>query len=289
MADLYRTEAGRERIREWCTARLNGWQVPHETTLVETHLGRTHVLQAGTGPAAVLYLPGTNFNTATSLTLLAHLSPHCRVLAVDLPGQPGLSTPQRRRDAATAYESWISDVRASPPMEGIVRVVLAGHSRGGFVALCADPAEWDGLVLLNPAGLARAVVGPAVLRTGVLWTLRPTEARTRALLKLMVAAEHEPDPDLVSWLTLVAKETRTTGAPGPARHRFTDRWRPNPVVVLSGASDRFFPADRLAPAARSRLGAEPEVLANVGHLSVDEAPAVVAERILGTLSTTQST
>ncbi|HZN74839.1 MAG TPA: hypothetical protein VFC00_24650 [Micromonosporaceae bacterium] len=121
MADLYRSEAGRERVREWCSARLDGWQVPHETTLARTHLGPTHVVQAGTGPDAVVYLPGTNFNTASSLKLLTLLSARCRVIAVDLPGQPGLSTSQRPRQEADDYGTWVSDVRAALPTAGIAR------------------------------------------------------------------------------------------------------------------------------------------------------------------------
>jgi pimeloyl-ACP methyl ester carboxylesterase len=262
--------------------------VPHETAFVRTRLDPTHVLQAGTGHVAVGYLPGTNLNTATSLTLLARLCAHCRVFAVDLAGQPGLSAPRRPRQQTRACGSLLSDVRAALPGKGIERVVMVGHSRGAAAALCAHPAEADGLVLLNPTGLAKVAVSRAVLRTAISWRVRPTGARTRALLQLMIADGHEPDADHVSWHTMVARETRTTGPPGPVPRSCTDRWRSKPVVVLAGADDHFFPADRLASAAHDRLGAGLEVLPDVGHLSVAEAPSVVAARILAFLFPTKS-
>ena len=74
MVDLYRTPAGHEAIRSWCTLRLEEWAVPHERRTVPTALGETSLVTAGEGPATVLYLPGTNFNAASSLTLAGALA-----------------------------------------------------------------------------------------------------------------------------------------------------------------------------------------------------------------------
>jgi pimeloyl-ACP methyl ester carboxylesterase len=275
---LYRAPAGRQRIRDWCTARLDAWPVPHRTASVDTGLGPVHVLEAGSGPDTVVYLPGTNFNTATSLPLLTALASRCRVVSVDLPGQPGLSTP-----TAPATASWLSDVLAARAAGRPGRTVLAGHSRGGHVALCADPAQVDALALLDPAGLVRVGVTARLLRTAVPWVLRPSDARSAGLLRLMTARGRPVDPELTSWLTMVARDARTTGAPGPVPERCSAAWRSTPVRVVSGADDCFFPVRRLGPAVRRRLGCRLDVLPGVGHLSVDEAPDVVAERVLAVL------
>ncbi len=282
MQRLYRSEAGHGRVSEWCSSRLRTWSVPHDSLQVETELGRTHVLLSGTGDSAVVYLPGTNFNSATSLTLINHLVDHCRVFVADLPGQPGLSAP-RGAESDAAHGEWVSEVLSALPMDGVNRVVLAGHSRGAYVALVSDPETVDGVVLVNPAGIVKVAASPAILRTAVPWVLRPNERRSSALLRLMSGQPHEPNPELVSWLTLVAKETRTSGAPGPAPMTLTDRWKSRNVRVLSGQRDCFFRPERLGPAVRERLAVDLEVLPGIGHLSVEEAPEAVAHFILRTL------
>ena len=92
MRELYRSPADADRIQSWCRERLDAWPVRHDTEHLDTSLGRTHLTWAGTAREAVcLYLPGTNFNAATSTTLLTSLASRWRVVCADLPGQPGLS------------------------------------------------------------------------------------------------------------------------------------------------------------------------------------------------------
>lgn len=276
MASLYRTPQGRERVRDWCTSRLEAWATPHETTSISTSVGPVHLVSAGSGPLTLVYLPGTSFNAATGLPLLTALAARCRVLAMDLPGQPGLSTANRPRGGDTDT-GWLSEVLAAV---GRGPVVLVGHSRGAHVALCTDPSSVTGAVLVDPAGLGRVAVTGRLLRVALPWLLRPTQRRSRAVLRLMSASGHDPADDQVEWMTLVARHTRTTGAPGPAPRWATEAWRPASTSVITGAEDCFFPPHRLDPLVRERLGAELVVVPGVGHLSVDEAPTVLAGHIV---------
>lgn len=280
MRGTYRSLTGRQRITAWCQERLEEWDAPHRTSTLATAAGPTHVVEVGV-PAArdVVYLPGTNFNAATSLGLLAALAQQCRVFAVDLPGQPGLSSPERPRQETPAYARWIAEVVDGLPVDGPAPPLLVGHSRGAAVALSADPAQVAGLLLLNPAGLVKTAVTRTVLRTAVPWLARPNEQRSAALLTLMTATGSEPRRDHVEWLTLVAKETRTTGAPDPLPPELSARWRDGNVRVVSGAEDCFFPPPRLAPVVRDQLGVELEVLPGAGHLTVEEAPGEVVARV----------
>lgn len=281
-APLYRSPAAERRVRDWCTGRLASWEIPHESTVLPGPLGPTHLVTAGDGDGETLclYLPGTSFNAATSLPLLAALATRCTVVCPDLPGQPGLSGTARPAGESTAYGDWldavVAHVRAEHPGR---RLVVAGHSRGAAVAL-SGPTEVDGLMLLSPAGLVRVKVGPAVLRASVPWLLRPTRTRSRALLSLMSGPAWSPDPALVEWMTLCARETRTSGAPGPLPAEVLARWRGRPVRVLVGEHDCFFPASRVSSAARDRLGVEAQVLPGLGHLTVEEAPGLLADRVL---------
>lgn len=281
MADLYRSVADEAHLREWCENRLHRWAVPHTTAYLDTALGPTHLASAGTGTDVCLYLPGTNFNAATSTRVLEALGAVTRVVCADLPGQPGLSAAQRPRDEVSAYGRWVQEVlghvRATTEAD---RLLLVGHSRGAAVALGADPASVHGLLLVSPAGLARVRMSPAVVGRSLAWLARPTPARTRRVVALMAGTADDRGLEHVTeWLTLTARGTRTTGAPGPLPTRLLARWQGRPVSVVAGALDAFFPPARLAEPARRHLGRDVEAVAGAGHLLTDQRPELVADRV----------
>jgi pimeloyl-ACP methyl ester carboxylesterase len=272
---IYRSEHGRDLVTAWCRRRLDAWPVEHVRNVLPTTLGPTHVVTAGTGGPAVLVLPGTICNAATSTALATHLAAHRRTIVVDLPGQPGLSAGARLgRDRITRYGAWldelISQVSDAP-------VHLLGHSLGAAVALAATPSDRvAGLALVDPAGLAPVRVTVALLAATVPWAVRANPRRSGRMLAYMTAPAAEPPGHLVDWLTLVARNTRTSGAPGPLPAALLDRWRATPRVVATGQHDRFFPPSRLGPAARSGLGSDTVIIPGAGHISPEERPAEVA-------------
>ncbi len=285
VGNRYRSRQGHELVRDWCERRLDEWTVAHERHEVDTGAGRTHLVVAGSGEVIVLFLPGTNFNAATSLSLASALAARVRVVLADLPGQPGLSTghrPAGDRLAASGtwageVAEWVQNSLAAGPL------ILAGHSLGGAVALAAPTTGITALVVIDPAGLMRLHVSPAVLRATLPWSLRPTRRRSRALLEHLTAPGRTPEPTLVDWMTLVARHTTPSGAPGPLPAAVTARWRTIPRVALAGEHDTFLPPARLGPAVRHRLGVDLTPLPGLGHLSVDEDPLRVAAAIIAVL------
>ena len=81
MAGLYRSDGQADQVRAWCRERMARWPVPHQTHAIDTSCGMTHVVSAGEGDRVCVYLPGTNFNAASSTVLLAALGSSCRVYA----------------------------------------------------------------------------------------------------------------------------------------------------------------------------------------------------------------
>jgi pimeloyl-ACP methyl ester carboxylesterase len=281
---LYRSDASEATIRRWCTERIALWQVPHTTQVLSTPLGETHLTWAGEGVDTCVYFPGTNFNAATSMTVLGTLARCGRVVCVDLPGQPGLSTGIRPDNELKTIPLWIKEVtdevrRHSPSG----KIVLMGHSRGAAVALMAAAVSVDALILLSPAGLARARITLRVLTRSLTWLLRPSLASARRLVGCLVSGNPSNHESVVEWMALVGHSTRTSGAPGPLPRELLAQWRGSPVAVLVGESDVFFPPRRLARPVRD-LDAVLEVASGAGHLLVDECPERVAAtlvRVLG--------
>lgn len=289
MPDLYRSTEAEAAVQRWCADRLAAWTTPHGTQWVETELGRTHLVRLGEGRDTCLVLPGTNFNAATSRPLLDTLAQRFTVYAADLPGQPGLSAASRPRAERDGYSAWVDEVVAhvrtqsragDPGSSG--QVVVVGHSRGAAVALTARPDTVAGLVLVSPAGLCRVRVTPRVLAATLPWLARPNLTRSMRLVRLLSGRQRTPAAaSAAEWLTLVARSTRTTGAPGPLPPGDLTRWRGRTTSVLVGAEDVFFPPARLRPAAAELLGVEPVVVPGAGHLLADERPTVVLEAVAG--------
>ncbi|WP_193315158.1 alpha/beta fold hydrolase [Nostocoides sp. F2B08] len=249
-----------------------------------TSCGQTHVVSVGAGDGVCIYLPGTNFNAATSTVAIDALASGCRVYAADLPGQPGLSSAARPGRQARGYAGWVTEliawVRHRHRRE---RLVLAGHSRGAAVALSADPHDVQGLALLSPAGLTTVHPSMEMLRATVPWIVRRDQAGARRLLEYMSGPGHTPSDDLVEWMTLVSQACRTTGAPGPLSKEDLIRWKGHDVLVAVGENDVFFPVSTLREPSRSMLGQEPIVVPGAGHLLVDEESVLISQIVTSLL------
>ncbi|MER7010084.1 alpha/beta hydrolase [Saccharopolyspora sp. NPDC000359] len=173
-------------------------------------------------------MPGTNLCSASCLPLATALAARCRVVLVDIPGQPGLSTgrripaPQRN----SWYGRWLADVLDQVAKPG---VVVVGHSLGAAITLATASPLVSRQVLLSPGGLVRARITPGILAASSSWLLRRRAADSARLLATMLAPDQVPRPELVEWMTLVARHVRSSL--DPARAVVADQRVQRAVVV----------------------------------------------------------
>lgn len=213
---------------------------------------------------------GTHLHWPESIRTL----PGRRVLPVDLPGH-GQAPPPGEQDVAAYAGALLGLLDAL----GIPRVVVAGHSMGGAIALTlalAAPERVAGLFLVGTG--ARLRVAPAIL------TASADPARAAEVADAVAAA---------SFGTATGEGERTEFARGVAAQPrgvvhgdFTacdafdvvDRLGEvqAPAFVVVGSEDRLTPP-KYAALLRARLPGEGMlVVPGAGHMVAREAPAEVA-------------
>ena len=264
---------------------------------------------AGAGHTLVLVhgLGGSHLNWDL---LAPHLTPHARVVALDLPGF-GRSEPGERRATVPAnvvvLDKFLAEVVGGP-------VVLVGNSMGGMISILATEDAGDqvqGLVLLDPAvpGPRRrldpvvAAVFAAYAVPGVgerflrLRRIRQTPlARALGLLRLcgvdpdtlppevidrsVELIEQREDVDGMDRAFLVAARSLLRVLADPRRYRAAmaglDR---RTVLLLHGDRDRLVPVQAARDIARRHPTWRYVELAGVGHVPQLQVPERVATEI----------
>jgi pimeloyl-ACP methyl ester carboxylesterase len=160
MPRFYRSDSGAREVlaayRDW----LAQWPVASEELRLSTHLGEAFAVACGdrNAPPLVL-LHGSASNASMWLGDVAVWAPHFRVLALDLPGEPGLSAAVRPALDSDAHARWLADVL---DQLGVARASFVGISLGGWLALdfaTRHPERVAQLALLCPGGVGRQRAG----------------------------------------------------------------------------------------------------------------------------------
>lgn len=270
-AKIYRSERGKLAIQRTYRELLDGWPVPARRRTVETSLGATFVLESGPEDAPPLVLlHGSGTNAAMWRAEVPVWSRCFRVLALDLPGEPGLSAQVRPPLASDAHARWLDEVF---DRLGLRAPAVVGASLGAWVALdhaVRRPSRVGRLVLLCPAGVGRQKYGwllPVVLlRLLGPWGRRRSVAKVAGL----------DDAPFLDYLTEIYREFRPRTDRLPV---FTDSQLaglPMPVLAIAGECDAMFDTAETARRLRTVPGATVRVLTGIGHSVLGQAEAVSA-------------
>src|SRR3712207_6625481 len=249
-------------------------------------------LTAGKGPPLVL-LHGAGNNTLDWRWVMPHLAATHRVYAPDLPGSPDSARPKVDYSPAF-FERFVA---AFVDALGIGRATFVGNSLGGLIALrlaLSEPARVTALVLVNSAGLGRAV-NPAFTSVNVpgpfeaaipFWRTQ-VGAYQRAWGRAALLFAHPPGSVPRQWLAeqcrlalwpgyLEAHLTvlRALVSPLGQREVLVDRL-PSlriPTLVVWGARDRVFPESQAREAAAHLPGGSLALIPDCGHMPHVECP-----------------
>ncbi|KAL4859830.1 putative 1-acylglycerol-3-phosphate O-acyltransferase [Chlorella vulgaris] len=129
------------------------------------------------GAPAFVAIPGYGSGSAFLWKLFDGLSSACNLYAIDLLGT-GLSgrPPFKARNTAEAEEFFVTSLDAWRREQGLEKMVLMGHSMGGYLSACyalKHPDRVQHLILMCPAGVGKQPEDwqpPASLQNP--WTVR---------------------------------------------------------------------------------------------------------------------
>lgn len=156
MSGIYKTSQGQVLVEEQYRRILKHWPVPNRQFQLPTRQGSTFVIACGEESAPpVLLLHGSLANSASWMGDVALWAQRCRVYAIDVIGEPGLSAPSRPALDSDAYAQWLDDVMRGL---GLEHTALVGVSLGGWLALdyaTRRPERIDRLALICPGGVGR--------------------------------------------------------------------------------------------------------------------------------------
>ncbi|WP_325049497.1 alpha/beta fold hydrolase [Saccharopolyspora rhizosphaerae] len=277
---IYKSERGELAVQRAYRDVLDSWPVPAERRTVETSLGPTFVLESGPEdrPPLVL-LHGSGTNTAMWRAEVPTWSRHHRVLALDLPGEPGLSTQVRPDLDSDAHARWLGEVFDAL---GLRAPAVVGGSLGAWVALdlaVRRPDRVGRLVLLAPAGVGRQTYG-WILPVVLLRLLGPWGRR-----RSVAAVAGLADEQFLDHLAATHRAFRPRTERLPV---FTDAQLAGlsmPVLAIAGERDAMFDTAETARRLGEVPGAEVRVLAGVGHSVLGQA--AVVEEFLTSRSTVE--
>ena len=279
---IYKSLEGEDEIQALYDEALGGLGLGHESLMVDTRSGDTHVLAVGPeeGPP-VVFLPGGNFLNPTCLRWFSPLAADYRLYAPDLVGQPGRSSQVRPSPKGDAHAWWVEDVLDGL---GLGRVALLGISYGAGVAIRImgyAPERVSRAALVSPAAVAMGPLPRMLVEVAlpmILYRLRPTRER---LLRAARPILTEPEDVAVRQLGAIYRYVRLdAGLPRMATEQEL-RGFEGSVAVFASEDDVFFPARQVLARAKevfpNLVGAE--CLAGCRHVPSKSAFGHLGERL----------
>ncbi|HOO75375.1 MAG TPA: alpha/beta hydrolase [Tepiditoga sp.] len=154
---IYKSSEGKRKIMDFYNEAMKSWPVSYEEFIIETSYGKIYAVSSGKKDAPMLFLiHGSASNSASWIGEAEKLSENFRIIAVDVPGEPGKSTEKRLNMNSDESGLWFREVVNYFNAE---KFFLLGYSQGGWYALKYSvlfPQSLNGLILMAPGGVSPA-------------------------------------------------------------------------------------------------------------------------------------
>lgn len=239
---------------------------------IETELGPTFVLEnSSPGKPPLVLLHGSVTNSASWLGVIPLFSQDFSVYCLDIPGEPGLSTPNRFPLASGSPERWL---KSALDALGLEKPFLLGMSLGGWYALnfaVRNPGRVSALSLISVGGIAPQKSG--FIFKAVFFMLLGTWGQT--LLNKAIYHKVLMPREILEYQALVSRHFHPMTEALPVFSDEQLRALTMPVQYFGGDKDALLNTGKSVERLRSLLpGAEAHLLEDSGHAIIDNFEAV---------------
>ncbi|MBN1778514.1 MAG: alpha/beta hydrolase [Clostridiales bacterium] len=279
---VYRSEKWEAALLRDYDAALKNWPVPFEELEIKTPAAKTHILLCGNpdGPP-LLFFHGTGNNSLMWRYNAEGLGGKFRLYFIDTPNDPGKSAAGPAFKPPEGYTQWMRELLDALKLE---KVSLAGHSKGGWLALntvIRMPEKIDKVALLAPAAGLISRLNPEFIKKSMKVGLFPNEKNVTEFLQYMSGGDSAVNAGYASYMVRLIKGTKAR----PVRHRaFTDselRAIKKPVLLLFGEHERSLDFRMVIARAEANVKNLMSVtVSGVGHALQGEKPDEVNQLII---------
>lgn len=266
---------------------LNRWMAGLRAHEIRVAGHRLHYLDGGRGEP-VLLLHGIFAEKDHWVDFARHLTRHHRVIVPDL---PGFGESDRHEDQHYGYAQQVPRLQALLDALALPRVHVAGSSMGGALGALLALASPERVATLAFVGAPHGLRSPVPSETDRMIDRgeAPLIARDPGEFEAMLERLFEQRP----WLPWPIRRAACADAIDRAasnqriwQEHLADRHVlqlclagvQTPLLALWGRCDRVFHASGVRALRRQRPDAEIELLEDLGHLPMMEAPRAVAQR-----------
>lgn len=237
---MFRTPGGREAVLAEYDRKMDEWPVEWMSRYVETAWGSIHAVEAGPADApAVILLHAASMSAWSWKPNVAGLAAERRVIAVDLPGEPGrsslasLARPIMGDEDIAAFWTELFDAL------GVEQAALVGASAGGHQAMRIAlllPERVERITLLGPMGIANPTPALVRMTAAMLLPIGPVD---RLTTRWALGTDERIRAEAYPWFSLVLRHV--VGRPTPPR-RLTDEQLQSlrvPVLLVLAENDNL--------------------------------------------------
>lgn len=271
---IWKTEEGKSTVHRLYSSYLNKWEGGVDRHYVETPLGKTAVLECGekNGYPTIL-LHGSMSTSLTWMNDGPLWGKSRRILAIDLPGEPGYSEARRPTLSSAEPEQWLNAVMDGL---GLEKASLVGMSLGGWFAFrfaTRYPERVAAIAGIVPGGLApqRKDFLPKV----IWYSLQGKKGAEK--INRLVNHKIEMPEEAMLFHNLIRKDFRPLTEVLPV---FTDKELKNlpmPVYYAGGDCDAILDTKASSDRLRElKPDAVINVLKDTGHVILDRGPEIDA-------------
>jgi pimeloyl-ACP methyl ester carboxylesterase len=273
---IWRSEAAKQDVLTRYRAFLAMWPQPNAQRTVATRHGESFVMECGkTGAPALVLLHGSASNSFMWTRDAALWGQNFHVFAVDMIGEPGLSSENRPALASGAYAEWLEDVLEGL---GVGKVALVGISLGAWLALdyaSKRPERITAVAAMCPGGVGKhknVLFWAAPLMLLGPWGIR----KVRDIIAGPVPKDAPPLPPAVTeFLAAIFTNFRTRREQVPVIGDAALQRLTMPVLAILGGKDAMVDT----PGTRRRLeasvpSAQIAWLPEQGHVLRDQAARI---------------